>query len=434
MKRSSRSFAWACAALLAGAVTARATVVVDPAGGGDFTTLQAAIDAARDGEQILVKAGSYGQPLDEFVIAGKGLAIMAEAGALVSLPGLRVTALPSDHWVVLRGLTLTSTEPHAPGTLRIDQSAGTVFAEDCTITPAKGYGVGFLGAFVFVAGPGAIIEGGAAGNGTLTLQHCTIAGGEGHNAFQYLQDKITAGAGFPAVDAHNARVVVQNCTLQGGDGGDGEILFFPPFFLPNGGSGLHITGTGLADVSGSHLTGGTNGDMNSYPDDQPGYGLYGEGTSKTWLKDSVVVAGSVVGTGVAVPPINDAYLTFAVTSFPEPSRSIVIPSPLREGQAGSLQIQGQQGDLTLLLVALAPGFQPLSGKHGVLVLDPTLLLLPAALGTITDPGGTQSIPFVMPDLNPTLDGLTIPMQLVVAAGGKATLEAATVVAWLDAGL
>jgi hypothetical protein len=26
------------------------------------------------------------------------------------------------------------------------------------------------------------------------------------------------------------------------------------------------------------------------------------------------------------------------------------------------------------------------------------------------------------------------MQLVVAAGGKATLEAATVVAWLDAGL
>ena len=435
MKRSSRSFAWGCVALLAGAGTARATIVVDPAGGGDFTTLQAAVDAARDGEQILVKAGTYGAPTEILVIDGKGLAIMADTGALVVLSGLRVTGLAQDHWVVLRGLTLGSTEPHPQGTLRVEQSAGTVFAEDCTVTNAKGYAIGFLGALVFATGPGALIEGGAAGEGSLVLQHCTITGGEGHDAFKYLQDKIDAGMGWAGVYSHNARVVVQDCTLTGGNGGNGDVqLFTTPFFLPDGGSGLEIAGTGLADVAGSHLIGGSNGDQNPYLNDEAGYGLYGEGPSNTWLKDSLVEAGTVVGTGVAVPPINDFYLDFDVISFPEPSRSMVIPSPLREGQAGVLQIEGQQGDLALALVGLSPDVLPLPAKHGVLLLDPSVLLLPVALGTITDAGGALSVPFVMPALNPSLNGLTVPMQLAVVAGGKATLEGATVVAWLDAGL
>lgn len=435
MKRSSRSFAWGCVALLAGAGTARATIVVDPAGGGDFTTLQAAVDAARDGEQILVKAGTYGAGFDELVISGKGLAIMADTGAQVLLAGLEVTGLPADHWVVLRGLTLAPSEPHSQGTLRVEQSAGTVFVEDCTVTNAKGYVVVLFGAFPFVTGPAARILGDASGTSSLVLQHCTLTGGEGHDAFKFLQDKIDAGMGWPGVYSHDARVVVQDCTLQGGNGGNGDVqLFSTPFFLPDGGSGLEIAGTGLADVAGSHLIGGSNGDQNPYLNDETGYGLYGEGPSNTWLKDSLVEAGTLVGTGIAVPPINDFYLQFDVTSFPEPSRSIAIPSPLREGQAGVLQIQGQQGDLALLLIGLGPGFLPLPARHGVLVIDPSLLLLPVTLGTITDAGGALSIPFVMPDLNPTLNGLTVPMQLAVVAGGKATLEGATVVAWLDSGL
>ena len=37
------------------------------------------VDAARDGEQILVKAGTYGPALSQLKISDKGLAICAEA-------------------------------------------------------------------------------------------------------------------------------------------------------------------------------------------------------------------------------------------------------------------------------------------------------------------------------------------------------------------
>jgi pectin methylesterase-like acyl-CoA thioesterase len=48
--------------------------VVDASGGGDFTTLQAAVNAAADGDTLLVRSGSY----DGFLLTGKGLSIVAE--------------------------------------------------------------------------------------------------------------------------------------------------------------------------------------------------------------------------------------------------------------------------------------------------------------------------------------------------------------------
>jgi hypothetical protein len=433
MKRSSCSFAWACAALLAGAATARATIVVDAAGGGDFTTLQAAVDAARDGEQILVKAGTYGTSLSQLVISNKGVAICAEAGATVTLRAIKITGLPAGHWIVLRGLTLSSTEPVGGGTLRIEQSEGTVWVEDCSILSAKGYILTFLSALPIHAGPGVDIE----DSGALTLQRCTITGGDGFDAWNVFPDKILAEAGKTAVLVHGGHVSVQDCIVQGGSGGNGDIPFMGMGMDSGwGAAGVTVIGSGFVEISGSHVTGGDNG-LNSFTADVVGDGLYGEGTlgepvPVIWVKDSVLLPGNLVGSGIPGEPIDSLIFPF-VTMFPEPARSITIPSPLREGQAGVLQVQGQQGDLALLVVGLTPGFQELPAKHGALVLDPTVLI-PVALGTITDAGGALSVPFVMPALNPTLNGLTVPMQLAVVAGGKATLEGATVVAWLDSGL
>ena len=56
-----------------------ATIVVDASGQGDFTSLQAAIDAAREGDTIQVKAGTY----DGGFVVDKSVSILGEAGAIV---------------------------------------------------------------------------------------------------------------------------------------------------------------------------------------------------------------------------------------------------------------------------------------------------------------------------------------------------------------
>jgi pectin methylesterase-like acyl-CoA thioesterase len=58
-------------------------LVVDASGGGSYTQIQPAIDAADDGDTILVKSGSY----TWFSVIDKSIAIVGDAGANVSLVG-----------------------------------------------------------------------------------------------------------------------------------------------------------------------------------------------------------------------------------------------------------------------------------------------------------------------------------------------------------
>ena len=79
--------------------------MVDAAGGGDFTSLQAAIDAASPlgGDTILVKAGVY----DSIRIDGKGMTIAADVGNIVSVAlGTEILNTPSDQPVQLLRLRL----------------------------------------------------------------------------------------------------------------------------------------------------------------------------------------------------------------------------------------------------------------------------------------------------------------------------------------
>lgn len=54
-----------------------AILFVDDSGGADFTTIRAAVNAARDGDRIVVKAGSY----NENVVVNKSVSLVSEAGA-----------------------------------------------------------------------------------------------------------------------------------------------------------------------------------------------------------------------------------------------------------------------------------------------------------------------------------------------------------------
>src|SRR5262245_59533449 len=70
-------------------------LVVAPSG-GQFTTIQAAIDAAENGDSILVKAGTYP---GFSIIARARLDVVAEVDAIVNVGGVLVQACPG--YVVL---------------------------------------------------------------------------------------------------------------------------------------------------------------------------------------------------------------------------------------------------------------------------------------------------------------------------------------------
>jgi len=59
LRFSVRSAAVFGISLFAIAACPAATMIVDPDGSGDFTQIQVAIDAAADGDTVLVKPGEY---------------------------------------------------------------------------------------------------------------------------------------------------------------------------------------------------------------------------------------------------------------------------------------------------------------------------------------------------------------------------------------
>jgi hypothetical protein len=88
---------------------ARADVlVVDASGGGDFSSLQAAIDAALDGDVLLVRSGAYGA----LTVDGKALDVFADSGALVRVSGSSTLRnLPAGGALVLSGIEFDGGQP-----------------------------------------------------------------------------------------------------------------------------------------------------------------------------------------------------------------------------------------------------------------------------------------------------------------------------------
>ncbi|MEM7307447.1 MAG: hypothetical protein AAF682_12290 [Planctomycetota bacterium] len=123
----------AIALLGLGALASAQTVwTVDESGGGDFLDIQPAIDAAADGDVIVVEAGVYG-PIH---IDGKGLRLHATSTAMsifndppAGVGGSAVTIenLAADQSVVIDGINVFSFLLTSPSVVRIERCDGPVW-------------------------------------------------------------------------------------------------------------------------------------------------------------------------------------------------------------------------------------------------------------------------------------------------------------------
>jgi hypothetical protein len=385
-------------------------IVVDAAGGGDFTSLEAAVAAAADGDTLLVRPGHYGIFDSSMLISGRSLVIAADGtGPVLTKP---FGILGTGERIVLRGLTIEAGP--SDGNTGLHCVGGDVFVEGCTIRGRDGdY---FTGSIV---GGTAVTSSG----GRLVLKDCVLEGGRGSDnqnfAFVNAQPggnglhvfgtatiaihggTVTAGAGGDDVDGFGhgsiggvgllanfgAKLLLAGCTMTGGDGGSsGNPGSFGPFSYA-GGDAVSIANDTSLDLLDATLVGGAPG--------QDGGGLFG--TPGDPLESSL---GNVV------------------VQFPGAYRGLGFSAPAPEGGMLTLSFDGAAGDLVGLFVSATPTALP--GPQGLFHLGAPVLG-PFTLGPV-GPSGTLALPFGVPDFGfgPD-DAVTLYAQALVKPAGDAKL-------------
>lgn len=201
---------------------------------GSFTTIQAAVDAAQDGDTILVGAGTYAS----FQINGKSLFLLAVPGAQVVIDGqLTLSNLALEGTVVVIGLEF---RPTAGRALLATANLGHVRFQDCEFHGAS-----------------AVLEAALLDtNPSIAFVRCLVQGADG-------------SAGDPAMGAGDAvtsltsAAMFYDCEVNGGEGG-----MCPAICLSVGGDGgtaFTAPDWGLI-AAGTTFLGGKGGDCEDFLD------------------------------------------------------------------------------------------------------------------------------------------------------------------------
>ena len=171
--------------------------VIEVGPGLDHADLQSAVDAAADGDIVLVRTD---QDSVSVVVDGKGLTILGSSSVpldRVSVGVVIVQDLPAESEVYLANLW-------AP--LFVTDAAGRIFVQGCTLEGVEGSG-GFLG------GPGALLE----RADDVVFVGCELLGGRGSEGSEF--PLISAAGGGHGIESTDSTVSLYDSTVVGGDGG-----------------------------------------------------------------------------------------------------------------------------------------------------------------------------------------------------------------------
>lgn len=377
----------ALALLLACGASAQSVFVVAPVlGPGVFSTdIQPAINAAAEGDLVLVKAGTY----SGFTINAKSVSVVADAGASVVANGfVFVSGLAASQHALLQGLTLHGDNSNPAIVLLNDP--GAIWIESCDVTGGTQNGTGLVAVSVNSC-PSVVIE------------RSIMTGGSG--AVGNTND-MGAPALHVAGPASSVAVGDSQCI-----GGNGAPTFLTG--LPNsgyGGPGLRIV-TGSTFASGTSFQGGNGAPpvphLFAGGGAAPGINTQGALT----LLQCTSTPGITGNPALPVPPPIVVGFGGSLQTLPGVARHFATTSPMREGQTATITAGGLAGEFAGFLFAPSPGpvvlMLPFEGALALSFANVDAF----ALGTIPA-GGTLSTPIVVPNLPPTLQSGTFWCQSV----------------------
>ncbi|NOT30986.1 MAG: hypothetical protein HOP15_11110 [Planctomycetes bacterium] len=400
-------------------------------GPNGFSQIQAAVQAAQDGDTILVRVPPNGGPTYDAVdVAGKALTIAAEPSTRqAKVSSVSVHDLPAGKTVVLSGVNALGGSPAAPS-IWLRSNAGSVRLVSCN---SRGAPAPFFS--VLLATPAMTIS---SSSGSAAFASCGLVGGLGDRPTTdprnpgarglEMQDSIAAafdssimgGQGdscsfaigvaslggdgvFVGHSALPGRLLLSNSSVQGGPGG--EAGCFPPLYCVsgNGGTGLRLGSGAAVTLQTTTPVGGPPG-----PQEAPGCGSTG-----------------AVGPAVA----NQGSLQVR----PTPAIALRSPTVAGEGQTIPLTFTGTPGDQVFLLAGAQTMFRELAA--GVLLVQPGPTAFPqrGPLG-ILGTSGTLTLAYPLPRLPAGIGAANLWLQAFAThADGKRTMGSFSVVTMLDSG-
>lgn len=390
-----------------GRSTARAgVIVVDPQGAPGAPLLQQALNAASDGDIVLVRAGSYLAPTP-FVVQGKGLTIARDTFAAVQIAPISIHGVPANSAFALRGFQIVAPSiPSTPPVAAVSANlcAGRVWIDDCAISAAAGW---YDANAQLASDGGAAID--CADVVSVVVTRCTVLGGKG--AYNVALGTVTAGG--PALRVSNGSVTAHTTLFDGGDAGIGFTLVGTTF----GGHG--VEGSSVDGLLAGCVVRGGDALIGWPANTIPGYGLLVAG-STVRVRDTTIDAGVGPIPGVIGPPVFSAQST--ITTSTTPAHSLQIATVVRSGTTLKLFSRGPVGELGLVFVGVAGPALASPTYEGTFLFDVSAFIGPIVLGTIPF-GGNLVTTTTAPLLPAGLDGVVLVLQSAVAP--SATLEAAT---------
>lgn len=394
-----RGAAAALALVLCAAVVHAGDVHPVPADAGT-ADVAALIAAAADGDILLFEPGAT-VPYVE--IDGKALALVGDGEPLPQINLLEIRNVSGGLPVIVRNLWVRGSEPFAPGpsnthALVVQDCAAAVLIEDCQLT------LGIETESPASLGGAALYAENAA---SVSVNRCTLQGVTGYSTLcGAFGGSNPGGPGGPALEALDARVFVSASLLTGGVGGASQLCDGGP-----GAPGVSADADSHVVLHGSAVTGGNGGGGALSNNGVAATGLLLASGGAAWLVDTDPQAGTS-GFGAEPPDIvapGGGVVDFVNTT----ARALSVTGPLREGEAGAIEISGRQGDWIAIFWSFQADWQPFFFYKGAL-LPSEPLFGPIILGPNPQPDGvTWSVPIVGPDMPAGLDGQFALMQALV---------------------